>query len=113
MIVLSRPKPRLSRRYAHSRSDRHFAAENFYTISTDTHIDDLVILRTTTLRRAHKNAARTVHFEPLLNQHLLLARRNTVRNHPRGATTGGRTRRRIISVVKNHAGVQTSLVIDR
>ena len=46
-----------------------FSAQNFYTISTDTHIDDLVIL----LRGAHKNATRTVHFHPLFDENALLA----------------------------------------
>src|SRR5258706_3149730 len=46
-----------------------FAAENFYTISTDTHIDYVVIF----LCGAHKNATRTVHFESLFDHYLLIA----------------------------------------
>ena len=64
--------------------ERDFAAENFYTISTDTHIDYLVI----SLRGAHKNATGTVHFEALLDQDALLAGGHAVGDHPRGATSG-------------------------
>ena len=41
--------------------ERDFAAENFYTISTDTHIDHLVILLIILFGGANKNAAGTVH----------------------------------------------------
>jgi len=37
--------------------DRDFSAENFYTISTDTHIDDMVILSLVRLCGANKNVA--------------------------------------------------------
>jgi hypothetical protein len=40
-----------------------FTAKNFYTISTDTHIGNLVIL----LASANENAAGAVHFEALFD----------------------------------------------
>jgi hypothetical protein len=49
-------------------SEENFPAENFDSISTDTHIDNSVTLE----RRAYENAARTVHFDALLNEHTLL-----------------------------------------
>src|SRR5271165_6833800 len=93
--------------------DRDFPSENFYTISTDTHIDDLVILPIILLRGANKNTTGTVHFESLLDQNLLLAGRDTVRHHPGGAASGGRTGSRIVAAVKNHPRVQTGFRIDR
>src|SRR5208282_2057380 len=92
--------------------ERDFTTENFYTISTDTHIDHLVILPIVLLCGANKNAAGTMHFEPLLDQDLLIARSNAVRNHPGGAASGGRSSGRIFSVVKNHAGVEAGFGID-
>src|ERR1035438_9676048 len=69
----------------------NFTAENFYTISTDTHIDHLVIVLVILLCGAHENAARTVHFEALLDFYLLIARGHTVRDHPgRTASQSGR-----------------------
>jgi hypothetical protein len=50
--------------FRRSVTNRHLAAQNFHTISTDTHIDHLVI----PLRGAHKNAARAVHFESLFDR---------------------------------------------
>src|SRR3981189_831134 len=79
--------------------EREFAAQNFYTISTDTHIDHLVIL----LRGAHKNATGTVHFETLFDHYVLVARRDTMRHHPRGPTTRRRAGRRVLAVVEQHA----------
>ena len=46
----------------------NFAAENFYTISTDAHIDYLVIF----LRRAHKYAARAMNFQSLFDHYALI-----------------------------------------
>src|SRR5882724_10844316 len=85
-----------------------FAAENFYTISTDTHIDYLVIF----LRGAHKNATRTVHFESLFDHYVLIAGGDAARNHPGSATSGCRAGRGVLAVVKKHAGVQPGLGID-
>src|ERR1700678_3513924 len=59
----------------------------------------------------HKNVAWTVHFEPLLDQNLLIAGSNPMRDHPGCATSGGGPSRRIVSVVKNHAGMKPSLGI--
>jgi hypothetical protein len=89
--------------------DRNFTAQNFYTISTDTHIDHLVIVLAF---GAHKNATGTVHFEALLDQNLLLARRHAMGDHPGGAASGGRTGGGIVAVVKNHAGVEAGFGID-
>src|SRR3981189_1761324 len=73
--------------------EREFSAQNFYTLSTDTHIDHLVIL----LRRAHKNATRTVHCEAMFDPHALVAGRDTMRNHPGGATTCSGAGRRVLA----------------
>src|SRR5580658_9471780 len=89
-----------------------FTAENFHTISTDTHIDHLVILLVDALGGANKNPARAVHFEPLLDQNPLLAGCNAVRHHPGGAASGGGTGRGIVPVVKNHASMEPSFGID-
>jgi hypothetical protein len=88
------------------------AAENFYTISTDTHIDDMVILPLVRLCGANKNAAGTVHFETLLDQDLLVAGGNAVRDHPGGAASRGGTGGGVVTVVENHAGVETGFGID-
>src|SRR5208337_1317543 len=105
-------EPRLSRRFDPLDRDRDFAAENFHTISTDTHIDHLVILPVVLLRGANKNAAGTVHFEALLDQNPLVTPGNTVRHRPRGTASGGGTCGRIFSAVKKHAGVEARLGID-
>ena len=109
-------EPRLERCIASLDGNRNFAAENFHTISTDTHIDNMVITPTVlpviVPGRANKNAAGSVHFETLLDQNLLVAGSNSVRNHPGGAASRRRTGRRIVSVVKDHAGVKTGLRID-
>jgi hypothetical protein len=81
--------------------EREFSAKNFHTISTDTHIDHLVIL----LRGAHKNATWTVHFETLFDHHVFVARSDTMRHHPGGTTTRSGSSRRIFAVVKQHAGM--------
>src|ERR1039457_3960073 len=90
----------------------NFTAENFYTISTDTHIDHLVIVLALPLCRTHENAAWTVHFEPLFDLHLLIAGGHTVRDHPGRAAARRRTRRRILSVIKNHARMQPRVGVD-
>ena len=61
---------------------------------------------------AEKYAAGTVHFEALLDQDLLIAGRNGVRDHPGGAASGGGPGGRIFSVVKEHAGVEAGFGID-
>src|SRR5712692_3199028 len=88
--------------------ERSFSAENLHTISTDTHIDDFVI----TLGGANKNAAGTVHFQALLDQNPLLAGNHAVRHHPGGAASGGGPGGRIVSVVKDHAGVEAGFRVD-
>lgn len=85
-----RRAPRLSQRFTLLDRDRDLAAENFYTISTDAHIDNIVmpdvmsdgILALQVSRGANKNAAGTVHFEALLDQDLFVARSNAVRHRP-------------------------------
>ena len=70
-------EPRLERCIASLDGNRNFAAENFHTISTDTHIDNMVITPTVlpviVPGRANKNAAGSVHFETLLDQNPLAA----------------------------------------
>src|ERR1017187_6030173 len=90
----------------------NFTAENFYTISTDTHIDHLVIVLEILLCRTHENAARTVHLEPLFDFHLLIARGHPVCDHPGRTASRRRTRRRILSVVENHARMQPRVGVD-
>src|SRR5229473_8330024 len=90
------------------RGERDFSAENLHTISTDTHIDDFVI----TLGGANKNAAGTVHFQALLDQNPFIAGNHAVRNHPGGAASGGGTGGRIVSVVKDHAGVEAGFRVN-
>jgi hypothetical protein len=115
-IVPSIREPRLSCYFALRDRECNFAAKNFYTISTDTHIDDmvitLVVVSIALARRAHKNVAGTVHFEALLDQNLLIASSDAVRDHPRGTTSGGGPCCRIVSVVKNHTGVKAGFGID-
>lgn len=108
----SAPEPRLARCFDALNRNRDFTVENFYTISTDTHIDNMVILPTLLPGGANENAARTVHFEALLDQNPLLAGGNGVRDHPGGAAAGGGPSGRIFSVVKNHAGVQSGPGVD-
>src|SRR5208283_2023336 len=108
-IVPSCRMPRRTRRFISSDRDSDFTAENFYTISTDTHIDHLVIL----LAGAHKNATGTVHFQPLLDQNLLLARGHAMGNHPSRAASGGGARGGIVSAIKKHAGVEAGFGVDR
>ena len=81
-IVLCGEQAHLSQRCAPLHLKCHFTVKNFYTISTDTHIDNLVIPPTTVPGGAHKNTAGTVRFEALLNQDLLVASGNAVGNHP-------------------------------
>jgi len=64
-IVPSASEPRLAQRFDPLDGERDFTAENFHTISTDTHIDHLVILPIILLRDANKNATGTVHFDAL------------------------------------------------
>ncbi len=64
---------------------RNFSAQNLHTISTDAHIDDLVI----PLGGAHENATGTVHFDTLLDQNALVAGGNAVGNRPCGAASRG------------------------
>src|SRR5208283_1423180 len=88
--------------------EREFAAEDFHTISTDTHIDNLVI----TPRGADEDAAGTTHFQALLDQYLLIARGNAVGDHPSGTATGGGSGGRIFSVVEQHARMQARFGVD-
>src|SRR6266446_1846816 len=88
--------------------ERDFRAENLHTISTDTHIDDFVIA----LCGANKNAAGTVHFQALLDQNPLIAGNYTVCHHPGGAASGGGPGGWIVSVVKDHAGVEAGFRVD-
>ena len=111
-IVPMGGEPRLSQCFDALDRDRDFSAENFYTISTDTHIDDMVILPLVRLCGANKNVAGTVHLKTLLDQDLLVAGGNSVRNHPGRAASRGGTGGRIVSVVKDHAGVETGFPID-
>ena len=74
----SASEPRLARHFDALDRNRYFTAENFHTISTDTHIGDMVIVPIFRLGGANKNATGTVHFQSLLNQNLLLAGRNPV-----------------------------------
>src|SRR5580700_2526665 len=88
--------------------NRDLSPENFYTISTDAHIDDLVIL----LLCADKNAAGTAHLEALFDQNLLVAGGYAMGHHPGGAASGGGAGGGIVSVIKRHAGMQSGLGID-
>ena len=112
-IVLSVSEPQLSLCFDRLDCERDLAAKNFYTISTDTHIDHIVILTIFFSAGAHKNAAGTVHFETLLDHHLLLALSNAMRDHPGGAAPRRRSGRRIVAVIKNHAGVDPGFRVDR
>ena len=105
-------EPRLARCFDALDRNRDFTAENFHTISTDTHIDDMVILPIIQPGGANENATGTVHFQALLDQNLLLAGSNAVRDHPRGTASGGGSGGGIVSVVKNHASVEAGLGID-
>jgi hypothetical protein len=109
--VPSRRDPLQSQRSGPLKRERDLAAEHFYTISTDTHIDDMVILPGVFSGGANEDATGTVHFEPLLDQNLFVAGGNAVRHHPGGATSGGGTGGGIVSIVKNHAGMETGLGI--
>jgi hypothetical protein len=70
-------EPRLERRFAPLDGNRNFAAENFHTISTDTHIDNMVItpivLPVIAPGGANKNAAGAVRLQNLLDQNPLVA----------------------------------------
>ena len=94
------------------RESVYFTAKNFHTISTDTHIDNMVIVQIIYLRGAHKNAAGTVHLETLLDHYLLVAlwqrREPPSRRHNIRQRSPLQDRRRC----RNHARVQTSFWID-
>src|SRR5258708_36853370 len=107
-----RGEPRLSQRFVPLKDDGELTAENFHTISTDVHIDHLVIMPVIQLGRANENAAGTVHFEALLDQNLLLAGSNAVRDHPGGAASGGGACGRVVSIVKDHTGMEAGFRID-
>jgi hypothetical protein len=96
--VPSASEPRLSRCFDALDRDHDFPAENFHTISTDTHIGNMVILPVIELGGANENATGTVHSQPLLDQNLLIAGSNGVRHHPSGAASGSGTGGRIFSV---------------
>jgi len=91
-----------------SEIEREFGAKDFHTISTDTHIGDLVI----TFGGADENAAGTLHFEALLDQDLLIAGGNCVRGHPGRTATGGGSGGGIFSVVEKHARMQPGFGVD-
>ena len=88
--------------------EREFGAKDFHTISTDTHIGDLVI----TPGGANENAAGTVHFEALLDQGLFIAGGDAVRDHPGGTAAGGRSGGGIFYVVEQHARMQAGFGVD-
>jgi hypothetical protein len=92
-------EPRLSRCFDPLDGDRGFTAENVHTISTDTHSDHMVI----PLRGVNRNVAGTAYFAALLDQNLLIARSNGVRDHPGGAAPGGGTGGWILSVLISRA----------
>jgi hypothetical protein len=91
----------------------NFAAKNFDTISTDAHIDNMVIVPCILPGGAHENAAGTVHFEPLLDHDAFIALSDAVRDHPRSTASSGRTGCGIVAVIKNHAGVEAGPGSDR
>ena len=90
-----------------------FTAEYFDTISTDTHIDHMVIMLVAMPGGAYKNAAGPVHFESLFDQNLFIAGGNAMRHHPCRATSRRRPRSRIVAIVKNHARMQVGFRIHR
>src|SRR6266498_3190469 len=80
-----------------------FSAQNFNNISTDAYINHSAIGE----RGTNKNPAGTPHFNSLLDHHALVRPRNTILNHPCGATSGRGTGRGILAVVEKHARVET------
>ncbi len=71
-----------------------------------------IILLGGLLCSANKNATGTTHLEALLDQNVLVAGGHVVCNHPGGAASGGGPGGRIVSIVKNHAGVESRFGVD-
>jgi len=115
-----RRAPRLSQRFTLLDRDRDLAAENFYTISTDAHIDNIVmpdvmsdgILALQVSRGANKNAAGTVHFEtlPIRTRSSLAA--HAMGNHPGSAASRRRPGRRIRLRYKKSCAREVAFGID-
>lgn len=120
-IVPGSAEPHQSQRFRSGDGECDLGAENFYTISTDTHIDDMVIVAVF-LRNirgcgglqggANKNIAGAVYFSSLLDENLLVARGEAVSNHPGGTASGSGTGCGIVSAIKNHAGVEAGFGVE-
>src|SRR5436853_7183997 len=83
-------------------SEKNFAAHYLHHMATHADLNHSVIHP----GRTDKNAARPMHFNSLLNKHLLLWISNTVGNHPGRGASRSRAGSRIFAVVKHHSRVQ-------
>src|ERR1039457_6065952 len=83
--------------------EENLAAHHFDCVASDANVNYPVIAT----RRAHKNPARSLHLDALLDEDALLGFGYSVRHHPRRRASRCRPRSRILSVVEQHPGVQT------
>src|SRR5215472_7003760 len=82
--------------------EKNFAPYYFDGAASDANVNYPVIV----LRRTHENPARTLHLDPLFNEHSLIGSRNAVRNHPRSGATRRRSSCWIFAVIEQHARMQ-------
>src|ERR1700722_387321 len=93
-------------------SEENFTAHDFDRIAADAHVNYTVIAKIILARGSHKNPVWTVHFDALLNEYALLRFSHSMRPHPRSRASRRRPRSRVLTVVKEHSGVQAGRRID-
>src|SRR5581483_2201355 len=89
--------------------EKNFSTKHLNYISTDAHIDHSVTLPGC----AHKNPARSFHFNSLLDQNSFVALGYTICYHPCACASRRRPGCGVFAVVKHHASMESCGFIER
>src|SRR5215469_16756805 len=90
-------------------SEHKLSAHHFDRISAYADVNHAVI----GFRSTYEDSAWAFYLHALLNEYALVGLRDTVRHHPRSSATGSGSGRRILAVVKEHAGVNACRGVHR
>src|SRR4030095_15170633 len=88
-------------------SEENFAAHNLDCVATHTYVNHAVIF----FPGSHKNPARSLHLDSLLDEYSLIRFRHAVSGHPRRRAACRGPRGGILPVIKNHARMQARIAI--
>src|SRR5882724_29308 len=90
----------------HRKLKTHGSAQHFHRVSANTNVRDTLAVA----RCSHIHFARTTDLDALSNQHLFGTVCDPVLDHPTRGATGRRSRSRIFSAIKKHAGANPAPV---